>query len=51
LVPVIVSVGVVFADPEVGEITKVAADTEIVVLIESVVSVIVSVPVPEPVVI
>jgi hypothetical protein len=50
LVPVKVRVGVVLPAPEVGEIESVAVETAIVALIESVVSVIVSVPVPDPVV-
>jgi len=49
--PVRVRLGVVPVLPEVGEIAKVAVATVIVVEIESVVSVIVRVPVPEPVVI
>ena len=49
-VPVNVTVGVVLILPLFGDIDRVASDTEIVVLIESVVSEIVSVPVPEPVV-
>jgi hypothetical protein len=51
LVPVRVRVGVVLPAPEVGEIESVAVETEIVAVIESVVSVIVRVPVPDPVVI
>lgn len=50
-VPVIVRVGVVPALPVFGEIVREAVETEIVALIESVVSVIVSVPIPAPVVI
>jgi hypothetical protein len=50
-VPVKVSLGAVPTLPEVGEIERVAVATAIVVLIESVVSLTVNVPVPEPVVI
>jgi hypothetical protein len=51
LEPVMVKVGVVLVFPALGEMASVAVATEIVVLIESVVSVMTRAPVPVPVVI